>query len=289
MQYKGVSALIFIAIQFLQVTIIPIPSTITTMAGGIIFGFWKSFFYSLVGIISGSMFAFFLGRKFGTKLAVWIFGEKLFNKYQVALKGKDKFLMFMMFILPFFPDDLICILAGLTDMKYWGFFAMMLVVRPIGIATVSGAFNGIMAIPFEGWGIALWLAIAVAFVVFVALVWKYGGKIQDKFLIIIEKIKIKIASKKNAKSPNKANVTTNSNGSNFVTSTRKNKQVQSSEAMASEPKLSKKFAIEESPIDEREQNLPQKIKHIYELENSTKTTIIAHSNKKNSSTNSDIK
>ncbi|MEG1395203.1 MAG: VTT domain-containing protein, partial [Clostridia bacterium] len=67
MQYKGVSALIFIAIQFLQVTVIPIPSTITTMAGGIIFGFWKSFFYSMIGIISGSMFAFFLGRKFGTK------------------------------------------------------------------------------------------------------------------------------------------------------------------------------------------------------------------------------
>mgnify|MGYP002508213373 CR=1 FL=1 len=70
----------------------------------------------------GSMFAFFLGRVFGVKLLIWMVGPKAYNKYQKMLKGRDKLMLFMMFLLPVFPDDLLCIFAGVTTMSYTTFF-----------------------------------------------------------------------------------------------------------------------------------------------------------------------
>ena len=75
--------LIYILIQFLQVTFIPIPSAITTAAGMAAFqNLWLVFVCSLVGMMLGSMLAFVLGRVFGVKLLVWMVGPKSYNKYQ---------------------------------------------------------------------------------------------------------------------------------------------------------------------------------------------------------------
>ena len=41
--------LVFIVISFLQVTFIPIPSTITVLAGSLMFGPWLSILYSFIG------------------------------------------------------------------------------------------------------------------------------------------------------------------------------------------------------------------------------------------------
>ena len=60
-KYGAYAGLIFIVVQFLQVTIIPLPAAITTVAGVALFGVWKTLLYSSIGIISGSIFAFFLG------------------------------------------------------------------------------------------------------------------------------------------------------------------------------------------------------------------------------------
>ena len=59
------SLIIFVAIQFLQVTILPIPACLTTIAGALIFGPFIAFILSFVSIFLGSMFAFYLGRRYG--------------------------------------------------------------------------------------------------------------------------------------------------------------------------------------------------------------------------------
>ena len=54
--------LVFIAVSFLQVTFVPVPSAVTIIAGSYLFGMWLSFLYSYIGIVLGSLFAFFLGK-----------------------------------------------------------------------------------------------------------------------------------------------------------------------------------------------------------------------------------
>lgn len=173
--------LIYILIQAAQVTLIPIPSTITVIAGMAIFSMVEVVIYSTVGMIIGSVIAFSLGRIFGVKLVVWLVGEKSFNRYQKIIKGRDKTMLFMMFLLPVFPDDLLCLLAGITTMSFGTFFAMQIISRPIGICMSS--LGGLMIkIPFEGWYIALWVFFILFIVLMFVFVWKYSGKIEDKIV-----------------------------------------------------------------------------------------------------------
>ena len=191
-RYDGYAIAVFIAVQFLQVTVLPLPSTITTLAGIALFGIWRTVLYSSIGIISGSMFAFFLGRTCGVKLIVWICGYKMFNKYRRFAEGKDVLLLYAMFLLPFFPDDLLCLIAGLGTMSYKSFFVMMLITRPLGALWVAGVFKSAVSIPFAGWGIAVWAAIfAVTAVIFV-LLYKYGDLITGKLSKLSEKITEKL-------------------------------------------------------------------------------------------------
>ena len=179
-EYDGYAIAVFVAVQFLQVTILPLPSTITTLAGIALFGVWKTVFYSSIGIIAGSVFAFFLGRTFGVKLIVWVCGAKMFAKYRDLVEGKDVLMLYAMFLLPFFPDDLLCLIAGLGTMSYKSFFVMMLITRPIGALWVAGVFRGAVSIPFTGWGIAVWIAIFVATVAIFVLLYKYGDAITAR-------------------------------------------------------------------------------------------------------------
>lgn len=176
-RYDGYAIAVFVAVQFLQVTILPIPSTITTLAGIALFGVWKTVLYSSIGIIAGSMFAFFLGRVFGVKLIIWICGAKMFEKYRRFAEGKDVLLLYAMFFLPFFPDDLLCLIAGLGTMSARSFFVMMLITRPVGALWVAGVFKSAVSIPFSGWGLAVWAAIALVTAAVFVLLYKYGNNI----------------------------------------------------------------------------------------------------------------
>ncbi len=194
-RYGNVSAIVFVVVQFLQVTIVPIPSAITTLAGVALFGVWKSFLLSNIGVVAGSMFAFFLGRKLGSKLFVWIGGQDSFERYLHIVKGRDKFMLFIMFLLPFFPDDFLCILAGVTTMTYGGFFLMMMLVRPVTILALSGVFKGLVSIPFSGWGLVVWALVIVGVVGLFVLGWKYGEKIEQYLIKWCDKLKNRLCSK----------------------------------------------------------------------------------------------
>lgn len=181
--------IIYVAIQFLQVTFIPIPSTITTVAGMVAFNSLPLVLIcSIVGMVAGSMFAFFLGRVFGVKLVVWMVGAKSFNKYQKILKGRDKMMLFLMFLFPFFPDDLLCLVAGVTSMSYFTFFMMQIVTRPIGILATSLSVDIVEKIPFTTWwGILIWLIIGVLIVAMMICVWKYSGKLENMLIAFMTK------------------------------------------------------------------------------------------------------
>ena len=71
----------FVMLQFLQVTFLPIPSTISTLAGVLIYGPLQTALLSLAGIMLGSVSAFWLGRQFGRKLVAFMVGEETCKKW----------------------------------------------------------------------------------------------------------------------------------------------------------------------------------------------------------------
>ena len=194
-RYDSYAVLIFVAVQFAQVTILPLPATLTTIAGFTVFGVGETLLYSSAAIIAGSMVAFAAGRTFGVRLAVWLCGAKSVAKYRELLKGRETLLLYAMFLLPIFPDDLLCVIAGLGSMSYRSFGVMMLISRPVGVLWTAAVYKGAVNIPANAAGIAAWVAIALVTVAVFAVLYKYGEKISEKLANVAAIVQSKLPHK----------------------------------------------------------------------------------------------
>jgi uncharacterized membrane protein YdjX (TVP38/TMEM64 family) len=149
----------FVLIQFIQVTFVPIPAFITTIAGVLVFGLWPAYLLSLFSILLGSVFAFWLGRRFGRRMVIWVAGEEDTDKLLKQME-KGKYFFFLMMLFPGFPDDIICIVAGITPMSFKFFINTNLITRPIALFIIAFLGSG-QVIPFSGWGIYAWLLLGM--------------------------------------------------------------------------------------------------------------------------------
>ena len=120
--------------------------------------------------------AFFIGRKLGYKAVAWIVEAETLKKWQKRLKGKDNLILTMMFILPLFPDDILCFIAGLSSMSKAYFLIMVTITRLIGIAATCYSIN---FIPWNTWwGLLLWGVVVVTLIGVFIFAYKYMGKWQ---------------------------------------------------------------------------------------------------------------
>ncbi len=134
--FGAFAVLAFIAISFLQVTFIPIPSTVTVVAGAYLFGALPSFFYSYIGICLGSLVAYELGRGLGRPFAKWVAGsEDVLDGWIARLRGRERILLWVLFFAPFFPDDTLAAVAGLLKIRRIEFLLMQLLSR---ISSIGG-------------------------------------------------------------------------------------------------------------------------------------------------------
>lgn len=188
--FGGYAVFIFIAIQFLQVVVLPIPGFITVSVGVLLFGAFRGSVYSVIGIVSASIVAFFIGRVFGYKVAGWLVGKENLDKGLELVKGKDKVILTFMFLFPFFPDDVLCFVAGLSSMSVPYYIVMITITRIINIVVSAYSVNGSI-IPYNTWwGILLWIAVFILVAALCYVIYKHGDKIENFF-------KSKFSKKKN--------------------------------------------------------------------------------------------
>lgn len=152
---------VFFVLTLLQVVILPIPAAITVLAGTLIYGPVTSFLVSAIATFVGSLIAFIIGRKVGRKLLNWLFDSEKIDKYADILGKKGKVPFIVMMLLPFFPDDVICMSAGITNMSLGFFSVSVALTRSVYIFFVAFFGDGRL-IPFSGWGIPVWIAIFAA-------------------------------------------------------------------------------------------------------------------------------
>lgn len=131
----------FMIIQMVQVVVPVIPGGITCAVGVVVFGPWYGLLYNYIGIVAGSCINFYLARRYGQCLVKFFVKEETYNKYITWLeKGKkfDKFFAAAIFF-PCAPDDVLCMIAGLTKMSWKKFSAIILLGKPASIAAYSMA------------------------------------------------------------------------------------------------------------------------------------------------------
>lgn len=169
--------LFFFFIQLLSVILAPIPSNVTALVGAVLFGLWQSFLLTFAAVIFGSFLMFCLARVLGRPFVDQFVSKKISEKYLDIIRSKQDVFLFLVFLFPFFPDDIICILAGLTTIRPARFLIIALIARPWGLLVASAVGSAAISIPL--WGMIL-LGITGATVFILAL--KYGDQIEEYLL-----------------------------------------------------------------------------------------------------------
>lgn len=138
--------IIFILLQISQ-TIYPIiPFGLTNVIGNLVFGTWFGFLYNCIGMLIGSSINFYLGRKYGAGFAKAFVSDEQFDRYIGKMNHKQAFknLLTIGFIAPVFPDDLFCIIAGMSKLTFKEFFTLVVLYRPISLFVFTYAWAEII-------------------------------------------------------------------------------------------------------------------------------------------------
>lgn len=171
------SFVVFVLLQILQTTVLQIPAIFVTIAGTLVFGTWTAFILSFIAVMIGSVIMFWIGRKAGRKFLNWLAGKEEADVW-IKRMSCGKYLFFLMMLFPLFPDDILCVIAGLTNMSFGYFFWTNVIARSIGIACTVFFGSGTI-IPFHGWGLIVWGVIILAVAALFYLSVKYQSKIDD--------------------------------------------------------------------------------------------------------------
>lgn len=128
---------LFVLVQVMQVVIAPIPGQAAAFAGGFIFGFWKGWGLTTLGLVIGSLIAMIVARLLGIGLVRKIVPDSIIKRFDRVISDGGYMTFFMIFLLPALPDDAVCFLAGLTKLKLLPLTLVCLVGRAPGMAVLS--------------------------------------------------------------------------------------------------------------------------------------------------------
>ena len=174
---------VFFLLQMLTVIVAPIPSNVTMMAGALALGFWPSLLLGIAAIWAGSLIMFLLSRRLGQRAVQGFIDRTVMEKYLPVIEEKQDVFLFLTLLFPFFPDDMLCILAGLTSMPTARFAGIMLLARPWGLIFAALLGSGELSLPAWGWAVL----VGVLAVIFV-LAMKYSRQIEERLFALVSRL-----------------------------------------------------------------------------------------------------
>ena len=140
--------LLFILLQIFQVIIPIIPGGASSALGIVAFGPIWGFVYNYAGLVIGSILAFLLVKRYGKTFILKVCNQKTYDKYIGWLdKGKkfDRFFAAAIFF-PCAPDDILCMIAGLTSMTLKKFSMIIILGKPLALIAYSFGLSEILKI-----------------------------------------------------------------------------------------------------------------------------------------------
>ncbi|WP_313693365.1 TVP38/TMEM64 family protein [Halorarum halobium] len=152
--------LVFVLVQTAQVIFAPVPGQVLGAVGGYLFGSVRGTVYSMLGVTIGSLVVFAAGRRYGRPFVARVLTDETLARFDGFVADHGTLGLFVVFLLPTFPDDAICLLSGLTDVRLRTFLVLLVVGRtPAFFAT---AFAGTSLANGRGAVFALVLAALLA-------------------------------------------------------------------------------------------------------------------------------
>jgi uncharacterized membrane protein YdjX (TVP38/TMEM64 family) len=141
--YGPLAPLVFVGLQATQVILAPIPGQVLGLASGFLFGTFWGTVYSMVGATLGTIVAVALARRLGRRYVETVFSADIIAEFDAITEEDGPLALFLVFLIPGLPDDVICFLAGLTEMKFWTIVAISVVGRIPGYVVVNATGAGL--------------------------------------------------------------------------------------------------------------------------------------------------
>lgn len=150
----------------LQVFIAFIPGQALMVASGYIYGFTGGILITWVSLVTGGQAAFWLARRHGRPFAEKWISSAVLNRWNQSTAGQGIGFFAVSLVLPFFPNDAMCYVAGLGKITSRRFLIANILGR--GLASFIAVFVGAYGtkIPLSVWGIGVAAFIVAGLVVY---------------------------------------------------------------------------------------------------------------------------
>ena len=177
------AGLVYFVLQMMTVIIAPIPSNISMMAGALALGFWPAMILGVLAVVVGSVIVFLAARALGRNAVQRFLDKGVMDKYLPIIEEKQDVFLFLTMLFPFFPDDALCMLAGLTNIPLGRFVVIMALGRPWGLIVAALLGSGSISLPIWAWAI-----IGVIGLLVFVLAMKYSAQIEEALLKFVRRI-----------------------------------------------------------------------------------------------------
>lgn len=127
----------------LQTFLAFIPGQVLMVSSGYIYGFAGGILITWASLVIGGQMAFWLARRYGRPFAERFVSPPLLDRWDKSAAGHGIGFYVFTLVLPFFPNDAMCYVAGLGTMSPRRFFVANIMGRGIAsfLTVVVGAFS----------------------------------------------------------------------------------------------------------------------------------------------------
>jgi uncharacterized membrane protein YdjX (TVP38/TMEM64 family) len=160
----------------LQTFIAFIPGQALMVASGYIYGFTGGFLITWMSLVAGGQMAFWLARRYGRRFAEKWISPTVLDRWDKSTAGQGIGFFAITLVLPFFPNDAMCYVAGLGRMSAKRFLIANLLGR--GLASLITVFIGAYGqiIPIQVWvGAGVMIALGL-------LGWQIAKRVPNPFV-----------------------------------------------------------------------------------------------------------
>jgi uncharacterized membrane protein YdjX (TVP38/TMEM64 family) len=119
------------------VILAPVPGEFSGFVGGFLFGAFKGFIYSSIGLGIGSAINFWIGRMLGHRLIRKLIPSSQLKKLDMIISHQGFVVLMIFFIFPGFPKDYLCLFLGLTSLPFNVFIILAALGRMPGTLMLS--------------------------------------------------------------------------------------------------------------------------------------------------------
>ena len=143
-----------------------------------LYGSKIAFVSNIIAVFFSTTILFFIGDKFGEKFASKLVGKKNLEETQNRINNKSKVWLPILFIAPGIPDEAICLVAGMTKMKYWYVTLVSLLYHSFEIGILC--FLGSGLINWSSLSIFNWIILINIIIIDIYLVIKFEKYLENK-------------------------------------------------------------------------------------------------------------